>query len=51
MVKLLFIISVCIGIAIAHEPGSDVLEYKDSDFDTKIQSHDVALVKFYAPWW
>jgi len=26
------------------------LEYKDSDFESKIQNHDVALVEFYAPW-
>ena len=30
--------------------ASDVLEYKDSDFDAKIGSHDIALVEFYAPW-
>lgn len=35
-----------ISLAIA----SDVLEYKDSDFDTKIRQHDIALVEFYAPW-
>ena len=30
--------------------ASDVLEYKDSDFDYKIQEHSIALVEFYAPW-
>lgn len=31
--------------------ASDVLEYGDATFDSKIQTHDIALVKFYAPWW
>ena len=31
--------------------ASDVLEYGDATFDGKIQTHDIALVKFYAPWW
>jgi len=30
--------------------ASDVLEYGDATFDSKIQTHDIALVKFYAPW-
>ncbi len=30
--------------------SSDVLELTDSDFDTRIQSYEIALVKFYAPW-
>lgn len=30
--------------------ASDVLELKDSDFDSKIRNLDVALVEFYAPW-
>ncbi|WKX89358.1 hypothetical protein Q1695_008756 [Nippostrongylus brasiliensis] len=30
--------------------AGDVLEYTDSNFDDLIQSHEVALVKFYAPW-
>uniref|UniRef100_A0A915DI42 Protein disulfide-isomerase n=1 Tax=Ditylenchus dipsaci TaxID=166011 RepID=A0A915DI42_9BILA len=30
--------------------GSDVLEYGDSNFDTEIQQHDMALAEFYAPW-
>ena len=30
--------------------ASDVLEYKDSNFDARIGSHDIALVEFYAPW-
>ncbi|XGW21347.1 hypothetical protein V3C99_004363 [Haemonchus contortus] len=30
--------------------SGDVLEYTDSNFDELISSHEVALVKFYAPW-
>ena len=30
--------------------ASDVLELKDSDFDSKVRNLDVALVEFYAPW-
>lgn len=30
--------------------ASDVIELKDSDFDSRIREHDIALVEFYAPW-
>ncbi|KAK6731806.1 hypothetical protein RB195_007954 [Necator americanus] len=30
--------------------AGDVLQYTDSNFDELIKSHEVALVKFYAPW-
>lgn len=30
--------------------GGAVLEYTDGNFDDLIQTHDIALVKFYAPW-
>ena len=49
MVKILYLVGVFALIATT-VLSSDVLEYKDSDFDSKIQSHDVALVEFYAPW-
>lgn len=29
---------------------SDVLELHDSDFDSQVSEHDVALVEFFAPW-
>ena len=45
MIKLL-----CLFALISAAFASDVLEYKDSDFESKIQNHDVALVEFYAPW-
>jgi len=30
--------------------SSDVLEYKDSNFDSNIKQHELALAEFYAPW-
>lgn len=30
--------------------GENVLFYDDADFSSKMASHEVALVKFYAPW-
>ncbi|CAP30096.1 Protein CBR-PDI-3 [Caenorhabditis briggsae] len=30
--------------------GGAVLEYTDGNFEDLIQTHDIALVKFYAPW-
>ena len=45
MIPFLLLFSI-INLAIA----SDVLEYKDSNFDAQIRTHDVALVEFYAPW-
>ena len=45
MIKLL-----CAFALLSAVLASDVLEYKDSDFESKIQNHDVALVEFYAPW-
>jgi protein disulfide isomerase family A protein 3 len=46
MIKKLVLIAVLIQALAA----SDVLEFKDSDFDRRITDHDVALVEFYAPW-
>jgi len=49
MMKLLF--SVALVSAFAHcLLASDVLEFTDANFDSKIGNHDVALVEFYAPW-
>jgi len=31
--------------------ASDVLEFTDDDFDSKIGQHDLILVEFFAPWW
>lgn len=30
--------------------ASDVLEFTDDDFDSKIGDHDFILVEFFAPW-
>lgn len=30
--------------------ASDVLEFTDSDFESKIQDHEIILVEFFAPW-
>lgn len=30
--------------------ANDVLEYTDANFDSNIVQHEIALVKFYAPW-
>ncbi|CAI4225233.1 unnamed protein product [Auanema sp. JU1783] len=38
------------AVALAVSAGGDVLEYTDSNFEDMIKQHEVALVKFYAPW-
>jgi len=43
--KLIFISLCLIQLSTA-----DVVELKDSNFDSEIRRYDVALVKFYAPW-
>ncbi|XP_061780820.1 protein disulfide-isomerase A3 [Nerophis lumbriciformis] len=45
MLRLLFLVALA-GFARA----SDVLDYTDEDFGTKIGNHDLALVEFFAPW-
>lgn len=30
--------------------ASDVLDYTDDDFESKIGDHGLALVEFFAPW-
>ncbi|KAJ8412976.1 hypothetical protein AAFF_G00105580 [Aldrovandia affinis] len=45
MFKLLFV-AVLAGAAWA----SDVLEFTDDDFDSRIGDHDMILVEFFAPW-
>jgi protein disulfide isomerase family A protein 3 len=42
--SLLLLAVVCLA------SSSDVLEFKDSDFESKITEHAIALVEFYAPW-
>lgn len=35
---------------LAFASASDVLEFTDADFASKIADHDVILVEFFAPW-
>lgn len=30
--------------------ASDVLEFSDADFESKIGGHELILVEFFAPW-
>jgi protein disulfide isomerase family A protein 3 len=46
LIKLVALLAVAIGVALA----SDVLELHDSDFESRVRAHDIALVEFYAPW-
>lgn len=46
MKTALLVLLVTASVALA----SDVIELKDSDFESKIASYDIALVEFYAPW-
>lgn len=39
-----------VAALVAAARASDVLEYTDDDFDSKIGDHDLALVEFFAPW-
>ncbi|CAF2527917.1 unnamed protein product [Rotaria sp. Silwood2] len=48
MQTVLFI-SLLVGLT-TFVTASDVLVFTDSDFETKIQQHDMMLVEFYAPW-
>uniref|UniRef100_A0A8C9S0Z5 Protein disulfide-isomerase n=1 Tax=Scleropages formosus TaxID=113540 RepID=A0A8C9S0Z5_SCLFO len=45
MFKLLFLAVFCVAAK-----ASDVLEFTDDDFETKIVDHDLILVEFFAPW-
>lgn len=31
--------------------ASDVIDYTDDDFESKIGDHELILVEFFAPWW
>ena len=43
------LLALCLTIALASVSGN-VLELGDSDFDSTLEGHDLALVMFYAPW-
>lgn len=44
------LVTLLVALFLGVSAGGDVLEYTDSNFDELIKSHEVALVKFYAPW-
>lgn len=46
----MMLVSFFAGLLLGVTASGDVLEYTDSNFDELITSHEVALVKFYAPW-
>jgi protein disulfide isomerase family A protein 3 len=46
---MLFSLLFC-GLTVTLAAASDVLEFTDADFATKIQEHPVILVEFFAPW-
>lgn len=45
MLKLIFLAALA-----GFSSASDVLEYTDDDFESKIGDHELILVEFYAPW-
>ncbi|XP_051545976.1 protein disulfide-isomerase A3-like [Myxocyprinus asiaticus] len=45
MLRLLFVAALA---AVAR--ASDVLEFTDDDFDSRIEDHELILVEFFAPW-
>ena len=45
--KLLWVLAVCAAAVLA----DDVIVLTDADWEEGIKQHEVALVKFYAPWY
>ncbi|XP_037538473.1 protein disulfide-isomerase A3 [Nematolebias whitei] len=45
MLRLIFLVALA-----GFSRASDVLEFTDDDFETRIGSHDFILVEFFAPW-
>jgi len=43
-------ISLALFTLLSLASASDVLEFTDDDFSSKIGDHDVILVEFFAPW-
>ncbi|VDK79071.1 unnamed protein product, partial [Anisakis simplex] len=48
--KVMFRELVVFASVVALALASDVLEFKDSDFEEKVKGHEVLLVEFFAPW-
>ena len=42
-------LALCLTIVVASVTGN-VLDLGDTDFDSTLEGHDLALVMFYAPW-
>lgn len=40
----------CFLYSLVYAKEEDVLEFGDSDFESRITEHETALVMFYAPW-
>jgi len=47
MLNLVIVVLVALSLADA----GDVLTLTDADFDSRLAGYDMALVKFYAPWY
>lgn len=45
MLRLIFLVALA-----GFSRASDVLEYTDDDFESRIGDHDLAIVEFFAPW-
>lgn len=50
MSKVLPVVVALAAMCVAGSMAGDVLVLTDSDFKSKLADHDLALVKFYAPW-
>lgn len=44
------IYALCFFALLSLASGSDVLEFTDADFASKVADHDLILVEFFAPW-
>lgn len=44
------VLTICLIFYTSVAKEEDVLDFEDSDFDSKISEHETALVMFYAPW-
>lgn len=45
MLRLIFLAALA-----GYSAASDVLDYTDDDFESKIGDHELILVEFFAPW-
>jgi protein disulfide isomerase family A protein 3 len=48
--RAVVVVALMMMAALSVASASDVIELKDSDFESRIGSYDIALVEFYAPW-